>query len=179
MLVFGCVVRVWHRISWVFTTTGLAALTSQLTLPDTADSSRCMDSGITAPSPLSSVSQGVCAPVQDVSPYLTYLRVRVSVIFNNTDHGQAFRRLESVLLYGFMHIYLFLGVAFFTRSFFIFSLDKHYSGAGNAIILCIFAFSYRKCSISVYCDPHNSCNTRTILMCSNYILFFIIFFNWG
>lgn len=46
----GYLVRVWPGMSWVFTAIGLAALTSQLTLPNTAHNSRCMDSGITAPS---------------------------------------------------------------------------------------------------------------------------------
>lgn len=117
-----------------------------------------MDSGITALSPVSSMSQGVCILVQNVSPW------------QHCDHGQAFRRLESVLLYGFMLIYLFLCVAVFHRSTFIFSSDKHYSGAGNAIILYIFLLLFHTEGAQF---PSNM--TSTIVEYQNNIVFQLYF----
>lgn len=127
-----------------------------------------MDSRITAPSPISSMSQGVCVLVQHVHPYLT---CGICDVWQPCDHGQAFRRLESVLLYGFMHIYLSLSVTFFHRSISIFFSDEHYSRTGNAITLCVFLLLFQTEGAQF-----QSITTSTIAEYQNNIVFQLYFF---
>lgn len=65
-----------------------------------------------------------------------------------------------------MHIYLFLYVAFFHKSSFIFSSNEHCSGAGNAIIWCIFLFLFHSESVQF-----QSTMTSTIVEYQNIIVF--------